>query len=160
MCYFVHRIIEIGTSKALLKVLPPRTLCVYFYILKMCTMENMRSVFYIKLTSAAVNKASNTSSLLSRKEYEQILNRLEELKLPDTKKAQKDYRLLRNCEILEVTIENIAVKKLQKKGTQLRFIRAEDVFDVIDAVHRASGHGGSNIVFKETSEKYANISKS
>ncbi|XP_063591875.1 KRAB-A domain-containing protein 2-like [Penaeus indicus] len=45
-------------------------------------------------------------------------------------------------EILEVTVESITVKKLQKKGTQLRFVCAEDVFDVIEAIHRASGHGG------------------
>ncbi|MPC57657.1 KRAB-A domain-containing protein 2 [Portunus trituberculatus] len=43
---------------------------------------------------------------------------------------------------------------------ELRFVCAEDVFDVIDAIHRASGHGGRTIVFRETSEKYANVSRS
>ncbi|XP_063850958.1 KRAB-A domain-containing protein 2-like [Scylla paramamosain] len=76
------------------------------------------------------------------------------------KKTQKDYRLLRKYEILEVTVEGITVKKLQKKGTNLRFVCAEDVFDVIDAIHRARGHGGRTIVFRETSEKYANVSRS
>ncbi|XP_064083969.1 KRAB-A domain-containing protein 2-like [Macrobrachium nipponense] len=85
---------------------------------------------------------------------------LDELKRVNIKKTQKDYRLLRKYEILAVTVEGITVKKLQKKETHLRLLCAEDVFDVIDAIHRASGHGGRTIVFRETSEKYANISRS
>lgn len=123
-------------------------------------MENRKTDFYSKLVTAEEKKASNTSSLLYRNEYEQIMNRLDELKRANIKKTQKDYRLLRKYEILEVTVEGITVKKLLKKGTHLRFVCAEDVFDVIDAIHRASGHGGRTIVFRETSEKYANVSRS
>ncbi|XP_063596295.1 KRAB-A domain-containing protein 2-like [Penaeus indicus] len=63
-------------------------------------------------------------------------------------------------EIVEVTVEGIKVKELQKKGTQLRFVCSEDVFDVIFAIHRASEHRGRTIIFRETSEKYANVSRS
>ncbi|XP_063884390.1 KRAB-A domain-containing protein 2-like [Scylla paramamosain] len=123
-------------------------------------MENRKTDFYSKLIAAEEKKASNTSSLLYRNECEQIMNRLDELKRVNIKKTLKDYRLLRKYEILEVTVEGITVKKLQKKGTNLRFVCAEDVFDVIDAIHRARGHGGRTIVFRETSEKYANVSRS
>lgn len=88
---------------------------------------------------------------------------MDELEHTNIKTTQKDYRLLRKYEILEVTVENITFKKLQKKGTQLSFVCAEDVFDVIDAIHRASGHRGRTIVFKKTSEKicqYFKIPKS
>ena len=123
-------------------------------------MENRKTDFYSKLVKAEEGKASNASSLLHRNEYEQIMNRLGELKSDNIKKTQKDYRLLRKYEILEVAVEGITVNKLQKNGTNLRFVCAEDVFDAIDAIHRATGHGGRTIIYKETSKKYANVSKS
>ena len=51
------------------------------------------------------------------------------------------------------------MQQLQKKGTQLRFICAEDVFDVLLANHRTIGHGGRTGMCKATREKYANISR-
>ena len=51
------------------------------------------------------------------------------------------------------------MQKLQKKGTQLRFVCAEDVFDVLLAIHRTIGHGGRTSMCKATKEKYANISR-
>ena len=80
-------------------------------------MENRKTDFYSKLVTAEEKNASNTSSLLYRNEYEQILNRLDEVKRANIKKTRKDYRLLRKYEILEVTVEGITVKKLQKKNS-------------------------------------------
>ena len=51
------------------------------------------------------------------------------------------------------------MQRLQKKGTQLRFVCVEDMFDVLQAIHRTTGHGGRTAMCKATSEKSANISR-
>ncbi|XP_068240285.1 uncharacterized protein [Palaemon carinicauda] len=66
-------------------------------------------------------KATNSSSLFPREEYEPVTSRLNKLKQSNPSKAKHDYRLLQKYEILEVTIKGTTVQKLQKKGTQLRF---------------------------------------
>ena len=122
-------------------------------------MESKKSVFHTKLLEAEDKKATNCSSLIHREDYERIISRLKELKQANPTKTKQDYRLLQKFELLEVTIEGTTVQQLQKKGTQLRFICAEDVFDVLLANHRTIGHGGRTGMCKATREKYANISR-
>ena len=123
------------------------------------TMESKKSIFQTNLLESEEKKDTNSSSLLLREEYERVISRLNELKQSNPTKTKQDYRLLQKYEILEVTIEGTTVQKLQKKGTQLRFVCAEDVFDVLLAIHRTIGHGGRTSMCKATKEKYANISR-
>lgn len=94
----------------------------------------------------------NASGLMKKREYEEIVNRMKELEKPEVKKTQKDYRLLRKYDIMEISIERTTVQKLVKKGTVFRYVRAEDLFDSIKAAHLANGHGGRNILSKALSE--------
>ncbi|XP_068250814.1 KRAB-A domain-containing protein 2-like [Palaemon carinicauda] len=122
-------------------------------------MESKKSIFQTKILESEEKKATNSLSLFPREEYEQVISRLNELKQYNPTKTKLDYRLLQKYEILEVTIEGTTVQKLQKKDTQLRFICAEDVFDVLVAIHRIMGLGGRTSMCKATKEKYANISR-
>ncbi|XP_068246721.1 KRAB-A domain-containing protein 2-like [Palaemon carinicauda] len=121
-------------------------------------MESKKSIFQTNLLESEEKKATNSSSLFPREEYERVISRLNELEQSNPTKTKEDHRLLQKYEILEVTIEGTTVQKLQKKGTQLRFVCAEDVFDVFLAIHRTIGYGGRTNIYKATKEKYANIS--
>lgn len=57
--------------------------------------------------------------MLKKWEYEEIINRMKELEKHEVKKTQKDYRLLRKYDIMEITVEGTTVQKLVKKGTVL-----------------------------------------
>ncbi|KAI1702435.1 hypothetical protein Ddc_17065 [Ditylenchus destructor] len=48
------------------------------------------------------------------------------------KKSAEDYRLLGKFDILTVDVEGTTVKKLVKKGTQLRYVCKEDLFEIIN----------------------------
>ncbi|XP_068221351.1 KRAB-A domain-containing protein 2-like [Palaemon carinicauda] len=122
-------------------------------------MESKKSLFQTKILESEEKKATNSSSLFPREEYERVISRLNELKQSIPTKTKQDYRLLRKYEILEVTIEGTTVQKLQKKGTQLRFVCAEDMFDVLLGIPRTIGQGGRTSMCKATKEKYANISR-
>ena len=52
-------------------------------------MENKKTDFQSKMVEAEEEQASNTSSLLYRNEYKQILNCLDELKRANIKKFRK-----------------------------------------------------------------------
>ena len=120
-------------------------------------MDGMKVKFDSVLSEAQEKKPNNASGLLKKCEYEEIVNRMKELEKLEVKKTQKDYRLLRKHDIMEISVEGTRVQKLVKKGTVLKYVCAEDLFDTIKAAHLANGHGGRNILSKALSEKYANI---
>ena len=81
-------------------------------------MEAMRKKFYDNVAEMGISKGINASAVLSREEYNQILNRLQQLEM-DVKKSAKDYRLMKKYEIVKFGVDDAAVSKLAKKGTDL-----------------------------------------
>lgn len=61
-------------------------------------------------------KAINGSGLMEKCEYEEIINRMKELEKSELKKTQKDYRLLRKYDIMEICVDEMTVQKLIKKA--------------------------------------------
>ena len=115
-------------------------------------------MFDDKVGEFGISKGINTSTVLSREEYDQILNRLQQLeKETDAKKNAKDYRLMKKYEIVKFGVDDTTVSKLAKKGTDLRFICADELFNVIHSTHLVKEHGGPRITHKATCEKYANV---
>lgn len=120
-------------------------------------MDGVKVKFDSVLSEAQEKKSYNASGLMKKCEYEEIVNQMKELEKPEVKKTQKDYRLLRKYDVMEISVEGTTVQKLVKKGTVLRYVCSEDLFDAIKAAHLANGHGGRNILSKALSEKFANI---
>ena len=120
-------------------------------------MDLIKEKFDSVLSELQEKKSYNASGLMKKCEYEEIVERMKELEKSEVKKTQKDYRLLRKYDILEISVEETTVQKLVKKRTVLRFVSAEDLFDTIKAAHLANGHGGRNILSKALSEKYTTI---
>ncbi|EDV19080.1 uncharacterized protein TRIADDRAFT_62470 [Trichoplax adhaerens] len=115
-----------------------------------------REAFY-KAIAEKRNKNYNTVSL-TREKYAEIISRIDFLQEnPHIKKYRKDYRILKKYTVLTISVNDIHVRKLFKKGTSLRFVSVDEVYDEIHSIHRLRGHAGRNIVMKELDTKFANI---
>ena len=106
-------------------------------------MEATRKMFDDKVAEMGILKGINATAVLSREEHNQILNRLQQLEM-DVKKSAKDYRLMKKYEIVKFGVDT-AVSKLAKKGTDLRVICADELFNVIHSTHLAKWYGGPRI---------------
>lgn len=74
------------------------------------------------------------------------------------KKTSLQFRRINRFDVIETG----GIKKLIAKSTtdDIRyFLTIDEIFDAIDAAHRAIGHGGRDRLMSETSKKYANITK-
>jgi hypothetical protein len=86
-------------------------------------MDSTKTKFTEKLNSA---NAFNAYTRITREQYEMKLQRLLELQSNNSiKKTQEDYRLINKCDVLNVTVEGITIKKLVKKESHLRFVCEE-----------------------------------
>ena len=63
----------------------------------------------------------------------------------NAKKNAKDYRLLNNYDN-SISVGELSVKKLVKRGTMLQFLSEQEIFDAIHEEHLSSRHGGRDIV--------------
>ena len=95
-------------------------------------MDEMKVNFDSVLSEAQEKKSYNAWGLLKKCEYEEIVNRMKELEKPEVKKTQKNYRLLRKYDIMEISVEGTIVQKLVKQNV---FVKHYDP-------------GGSNILIE------------
>ena len=96
---------------------------------------------------------------LSSKEYEEIICRIEELNSENyVKKSFWDFRLLKRYSLVKTCFNGQEIKTLLHKTSRKPFVRLEDIFRVLSEKHVSStGHGGMEILYKEVSTEYANI---
>ena len=100
------------------------------------------------------------ASHLTPEEYELSLKRLIDLGSNHIlKKESKYYRLIRKFDVGEVVFGEETIKKLLKKGTNLEYLKQNEIFDSIRGIHLSTGHGGRDIIRNESSKKYANLTK-
>ena len=67
-------------------------------------MDLIKPKFYSVLSELQEKKSNNASGLMKKCEYEEIVERMKELEKSEVKKTQKDYRLLRKYDILEISV--------------------------------------------------------
>lgn len=117
-------------------------------------MEALRRQKFIERIKDATLKKAKNSQILSQEKYGSIIQSLQRIETNGAKEP-KDFRLKSRYQVLEIG----DVHQLVKKGTDLKFVIMEDLFDVINSAHIATGHGGKNVLRIELSKKYANISQ-
>jgi len=119
-----------------------------------------RNLFTAKLAELC-DKKEVCSSYLTGMEYKTIIDRLTDLKnIPQMKKVAKDYRILRQYEVVSITTDDgDVVSKLNKPGTQLMYVSNDDLFDAITEIHVASAHGGRDMMYSLARKKYVNVTK-
>ena len=108
--------------------------------MKVCVME--------KLLTLETAKESQYN-IMTRDSYCKLLAGVEEAKSA-VKKTSLQYRMLKSFDVLEIG----EVKKLIAKGETVRyFLPADEIFDVIESAHVATGQGGRDRLKKEGSRK-------
>jgi hypothetical protein len=115
-----------------------------------------RAKFEEKLQTLMSEK-DTSSFLLTKEKYLWIIDRLDLLTTTVIKKKSKDYRLLNRYEV--VIMPGTGEKKLQKRNTTFLYVSDEDLFDVIYAIHVATGHGARDVMNARVKKKYANVTK-
>jgi hypothetical protein len=114
--------------------------------------KSWKVCFMDKLLTLETDKESHYN-IMARDTYCKLLAEVEGAKSA-VKKTSLQYRRLKRFDVLETG----EVKKLIAKGETVRyFLPAEEIFDVIESAHVATGHGGRNRLKKEVSRKYANV---
>lgn len=116
-------------------------------------MADFRERFNVKM--AALLKAKNFNGVsMSEDEYTQKVNDLKRI-LQDGAATSVDYRKKKRFEVMVVS----GAEKLVKSQTNLLFVHNGELFDVIQAAHLATGHGGRNATVAELAKNYANVTR-
>ena len=110
-------------------------------------------------TESLMEKCGNSKKfLLSRIEYEKIIQELKEASSTTTKKTRRQYFLMEKYEILECGGEEKLIRKrVSKESDPVYFVAIEDTYQVLNRAHLATGHGGRDRMHKYLSGKYANV---
>ena len=103
-------------------------------------------------------KKSTYQRLLTRNEYQQLIVEIEEASATKTTKTARQYYLLKTYEIFEVAdVKKIIGKRKEEKDPVIFLVPFEDIFQTILMCHRNVGHKGRDIMSKECSKKYMNL---
>ena len=95
--------------------------------------------------------------MLTKEHYTETVNRLKMLENISEQRGLSDYNLMRRFALMRVQINDQIVEKLEKPGTQLRFIPFEEIFDIVHEAHIEKGHSGRDIMQKHMSTRYSNV---
>ena len=108
-----------------------------------------------------VNEMSNIASsvTLTKSKYDELIQRVMEVKSKSTKKTPSDFWLLRQYDVIEV----MKVRKLiypMKDGTDIRYyVHNDELFETLETTHKALGHGGRDRMEREIRKKFKNVSR-
>ena len=61
--------------------------------------------------------------------------------------------------VIQCEVGNRLVSRLYKPGTMQKFLSDEELFDELHELHVEKGHGGRDIMKKEVSERFANVTQ-
>lgn len=109
---------------------------------------------FIELIHQANTRKGVNAQILTNEKYDLIIKLLQQISVDGAKKP-KDYKLQTRYQLLDIQ----GSFYLKKKGTELKYVRLEEVFDIIHSSHIETGHGGRNVLLKDLSKKFANISR-
>ncbi|XP_046988642.1 KRAB-A domain-containing protein 2-like [Schistocerca americana] len=99
------------------------------------------------------DKGENHYNVMTKESYDKLVDEIEEAQSAE-KKTQKQYRRLNRYKVVNIC----GTRKLATRKEPLKYyLRVDEIFDIVEAVHQAVGHGGRDRLKVETSRKYANI---
>jgi hypothetical protein len=117
-----------------------------------CT-SSKKDDYFKKIMELHSSQAKNTV-LITKEKYRRIAVDLKHLR--DTGKRTKFIsNYYKRYELLEF----MDTVTLVRSGTQKRVVAAEDLFDVINAAHIATNHGGRDSILKHLKEDFFNVTK-
>ncbi len=66
---------------------------------------------------------------------------------------------MRRYSVLTLHVQGEPVKELRKKGTALKFLPVEELFEAIRECHQETGHGRRDITKNAINSRFANVTK-
>ena len=95
-----------------------------------------------------INKKGASAFHLKKQQYKWIVWR-----------EREDYRMLKKCELFEITTDDVTIRKLRRRGTGKLYLSTEELFDAFHTEHLSIGQGARDIKHNKTRELYANVTK-
>ena len=96
--------------------------------------------------------------VLNGEKYESLIQEISQLKRGERKKESKDYQLLKSYNVVQTGNTVKIIYPVAEGNSSIKhYVRTEDIFGVIHDAHLAIGHGGRNLMIRETQTKYKNI---
>lgn len=96
--------------------------------------------------------------IYTRQKIDEMIDKILKEKLNPNTKDSKAYYLLNQYKVMEIGGLNKLIKFDEKENKILHVVAYEDMFDIIDEVHKRIGHGGIVKTFKVLSKDYVNVS--
>ena len=118
--------------------------------------ERHRASFNSKIAEMQ-DAASKNSKFLTRADQDKKVARLLALNNVGEKSTLEDLNLTRSLTVLNIESNGQIVRKLVKRGSNLRYVPVEELFDVLIFEHGLTEHGGRDIMHDKISKKYANV---
>ena len=123
----------------------------------MSAVDAFRRTFDEKIDEISSKKGAS-STILPLEKYHEIMRRLKEV-TNGAKKEAKDYRMIKRYDIEVTKTSTATIERLFIPGTNLIYVAKSELFHVIHEIHILKGHGARDIMFHETKDKYANITR-
>ena len=96
-------------------------------------------------------------SVGTRADQDKKVARLLALNNVGEKSTLEDMNLTRSLTVLNIESNGQIVRKLIKRGSTLRYVPVEELFDVLIFEHGLTEHGGRDIMHDKISNKYAHV---
>ncbi|XP_077280689.1 KRAB-A domain-containing protein 2-like isoform X1 [Temnothorax americanus] len=123
----------------------------------------MKKLFNEKLKEI-VDNSNDRSDYFTSEQYNQIIFEVREAKLlKDTKNplSSKQYRRLKRFDIITVGENDKLIEKTGKTPTETfrYYCKTEDLFDILETAHIATGHKRIRVMEAEINKKYCNVTR-
>ena len=103
-------------------------------------------------------KIKNYNSFLNGEKYELLFQEISQLKRGERNKDPRVDQLLKCYDVVQIWNTVKLIYPVTEGNSSIKyFVRKEDIFGVIHDAPLAIGHGGRNLMMKETQTKYKNI---
>ncbi|KAL7305521.1 hypothetical protein TKK_0002257 [Trichogramma kaykai] len=116
------------------------------------TSVNLREEFFKEASKGGHYK------VIDKSQYDEIIEDILRAKL-SSKKTPQQYRRLSRFDVIEVDGINKLIAKRKANAGLKYYAPLEDIYDIIENAHIATGHAARDRLLKETSRNYANVTR-
>ncbi|XP_014231687.1 KRAB-A domain-containing protein 2-like [Trichogramma pretiosum] len=115
--------------------------------------ENWKEVFFKEASKGDHYK------VIVKSKYDEIVQDVLRAKLSSEKKSAQQFRRLRRFDVIEINDTNKLIAKCKDDAALKYYVPLEDMYDLLQKAHVSTGHGARDRLLKETSMKYANVTR-
>jgi len=119
--------------------------------------ENKKQWFISEVLKSESEKLTHYN-VMAKDKYQELIEEIETAAMSD-RKTPTQLRRLRRFRVIDLGgIKRIAARNDDVDEVKI-YLTAEELYEAIDSVHKATGHGGRDKMLAESSMTYANITR-